>query len=275
MSLAVRRGARIAYEVVDEAVSDQRPWLVFVQGLAFDRAGWAPITPALAEHFRIVLIDNRGSGDSDPPPALFSVRDMADDVLAVLDDLHIDRAHLVGASLGGMVAQEIAIDNPERVDSLVLLSTTPGWPNGVPMPWSSWGLLAATRQLPPDVAIRRHIENATSSRSRATQPDLVERLVEYQRTRPLDMNSLTALAAAGARYFGGTRYCRITAPTLVVHGSADAVVHPRNSVLLARGIRASRLTILAEAGHLLAWEAPEALLRVVHAFLLPAPSAVV
>jgi pimeloyl-ACP methyl ester carboxylesterase len=79
---------------------------VLIQGLGFDRAGWEPILPGLRRHVRLVLTDNRGSGASDPASARFDVAQMARDVVAVLDHAGIGTAHVLGISLGGMIAQE-------------------------------------------------------------------------------------------------------------------------------------------------------------------------
>jgi pimeloyl-ACP methyl ester carboxylesterase len=125
-------GLRIAYELQGTPLRWRRPWLVLIQGLGWDRTGWQPVLRKLRRHFRLVLVDNRGSGRSDVPAASFGVADMTADVVAVLDDAGIRRAHVMGVSLGGMVAQELAIDYPERVDALVLVSTTPGWPFAYP-----------------------------------------------------------------------------------------------------------------------------------------------
>ena len=171
------RGVRIAYELRGRRWR-RRPWLVLVQGLGFDRFGWDPVLPRLERHVGLVLVDNRGSGRSDPSASGITVADMARDVVAVLDSARISRAHVVGASLGGMVAQELAIDHAGRVDRLVLACTTPGWPYAYPMPPASTRLMADTRSLPREVALRRHVRNALSTDTVARRPELVERLVD-------------------------------------------------------------------------------------------------
>ena len=123
-----RSGAlRIAYELRG-TLHRRRPWLVMIQGMGLDRLGWQPVLGTLGRHFRLVLVDNRGFGSSSRSAGSFSVADMAGDVVAVLDAAGIRRAHVIGASLGGMVAQELAIAHPERVDGLILACTAPGWP---------------------------------------------------------------------------------------------------------------------------------------------------
>ena len=134
---------RIAYELRG-TIHWRRPWLALVQGMGLDRLGWEPVLRKLQRHFRLVLIDNRASGRSDRPARPFTVADMAADVVAVLDAAGVRRAHVLGASLGGMVAQELAVAYPERVDGLVLACTTPGWPFSYPMPRASVRLIAAT-----------------------------------------------------------------------------------------------------------------------------------
>jgi 3-oxoadipate enol-lactonase len=255
---------RIAYELRG-TLHRRRPWLVLVQGMGLDRSGWRPVLRRLRRHFRLVLVDNRGSGRSDSPAGSFDIADMAADVVAVLDDAGIARAHVLGASLGGMVAQELAVDHPQRVDRLVLVATTPGWPFAYPMPAASVRLLAATSGMPREEALREHAQNALSGDSR---PELADRLVALQRARPAAPGAWSAQAAAGARYTGRLRQRRIRARTLIVQGAADTVVDPRNGKLLAERIPDAQLVTFPELGHLLFWQDPAGFAEVVTSFLL-------
>ena len=257
---------RIAYELRG-TLHRRRPWLVLIQGVGLDRSGWEPVLPKLMRQHRLVLVDNRGSGRSDLPTGSFDVADMAADVLAVLDRAGVRRAHIMGTSLGGMVAQELAIDHPERLDRLVLVSTTPGWPFAYPMPAVSVRLIAATRSMTREVALRRHAENALSARGIQRRPELVGRLVELQRSHPLAPGAWSAQVAAGAQYAGRLRQTRIRARTLVLHGAADTVVDPRNARLLAGRIPGARLVIFPELGHLLFWQDPHGFTDTVTSFL--------
>ena len=152
---------RIAYELRG-TLHARRPWLTLIQGLGFDSSGWGPVLGKLQKHFRLVLIDNRGSGLSGMPQQSLKIADMARDVMSVLDDAGIRRSNVLGASLGGMVAQELAVLCPERVRRLVLACTTPGWPFAFPMPASSALLMTSFRGLPAEIALRRMVENALS-----------------------------------------------------------------------------------------------------------------
>src|SRR5580693_6025231 len=258
---------RIAYELRG-TMHRRRPWLVLIQGMGLDRLGWEPVLRKLRRRFRLVLVDNRGVGHSDRPTGSFAVAAMAGDIVAVLDAAGVRRAHVAGASLGGMVAQELAIRHPERVDGLVLAGTTPGWPFAYPMPAASVRLIATTSRLTAEAARRRHTENALSARTVRQRPELVNRLLELQGSWPADSRTVSAQAAAGARYAGRLRQTRIDARTLVLHGGADTVVDPRNSRLLADRIPEARLMTFPELGHLLFWADPDGFAAAVTAFLL-------
>jgi 3-oxoadipate enol-lactonase len=259
---------RIAYEVRGRW-RPRRPWLVLIQGLGFDRAGWHPVLRSLRRHLRLVLIDNRGSGRSDPAGRRFTVGDMARDVASVLDAARLRTAHVMGVSLGGMVAQEVAIQFPERADRLVLVSTTPGWPFAHAMPAASVALLAATGRLPRDVALRRNVENALSPDTLEHRPELVERMIAHQRAHHTEPAAWYAQMAAGAQYAGNLRQTLIRAPTLVLHGGADKVVDPRNAELLASRIPDAKLVMFPRLGHLFFWEDPAGFVDSVLDFLLP------
>jgi 3-oxoadipate enol-lactonase len=256
----------IAYELSGQR--GRKPWLVLIQGLGFDRAGWAPVVPALRRRFRLVLIDNRGSGRSTTADLDFSVADMAQDVTAVLDSSGIARTHVLGASLGGMVAQELAIGQPTRVDRLVLACTTPGWPFGYPMPPASLQRMTSAASMSVEEAQRSLVENALSPGTMDKHPELVERIVGNQRGRLADPAAWRALVRAGAGYSGGTRQSLIRSPTLIMYGDADTVVNPRNSKLLAEQIPDAQLIAFPGLGHLFFWEEPGKFASAVMSFLL-------
>jgi pimeloyl-ACP methyl ester carboxylesterase len=258
---------RIAYEL--RGRWRRRPWLVLIQGLGYDRAGWAPVLRDLGRRFRLVLIDNRGSGGSDPPVGSFTVADMASDIAAVLRSARLGPINVMGVSLGGMVAQELAIGHPELVDALVLVATTPGWPDGYPMPAPSLALLATSAHLPEDVAARRNVENALAPVTVRDRPTVVDELLAHRRVHRTDPRVWLAQMQAGAKYAGRGRQSGINARTLVLHGGADRVVDPRNAELLAERIPDARLVLLPDLGHLFFWEDPRAFVAAVLEFLLP------
>ena len=166
--------------------------LLLIQGLGYGRWSWAPIVPALAERYRVLWFDNRGIGDSDKPDGPYTAKLMAGDALQVLDEAGVERAHVVGASLGGMIAQEVAAGTPERVDKLVLCCTTPGGAATVPMPDVTVRLFAEAPTLAPEVALRRFVENALAADASG---ELIQELYDRRVANPPDPAGWQAQAA--------------------------------------------------------------------------------
>ena len=173
----------------------------------------------------------------------------------------------MGMSLGGLVAQELAAGYPDRVDGLVLVSTSPGWPFASPIPAPTTVLRAASRAMPPVRAARLPAGNPVPPDSATRDPELVRRLISLQRSRPTGPRAWMAQAAAGAGYIGQLRQTRIRARTLVLHGTADTVVDPLNGRLLARRIPGAQLVTFPGLGHVLCWQDPAGFAAVVSAFL--------
>ncbi len=239
------------------------PPLLLIQGLGYGRWGWDPIVPGLvAAHYRVVSFDNRGIGESDKPAGPYTAAQMAGDALQVLDEAGIDRAHVLGASLGGMIAQELVAAAPERVEKLVLCCTTPGGPTAVPMPEVTMQLFAEAPSLAPDVAMRRFIENALGSELRK---ELVDELLARRVASPPDPAGWQAQAAAGIGFKGVE--AEIAAPTLILAGTADNVVDYRNADVLAARIPGARVELFEGAGHLFFWEEPDESVRIITEFL--------
>lgn len=237
--------------------------VVLIHGLGYARWGWEPVADALAERYEAVLLDNRGIGASDAPLGPYTVADMAADVVGVLEAAGIERAHIVGTSLGGMIAQEVALTAPERVDRLVLVCTTPGGPNAAPMPAQTVALIAEAPTLEPLVALRRFVENALAP----NPPDeMVERILAHRLHTAQPLSAWAAQAGAGAAFDAWDRLPSIAAPTLVLHGTADVVVDSANSQLLAERISGARLEWFEGRGHLLFWEDPKGFVAIVGEF---------
>jgi 3-oxoadipate enol-lactonase len=236
--------------------------LLLIQGLGYGRWSWEPLVPGLAERYRVLWFDNRGIGDSDKPDGPYTARLMAEDARQVLDEAGVERAHVLGASLGGMIAQELAAGTPERVDKLVLCCTTPGGAATVPMPDVTVRLFAEAPTLAPEVALRRFVENALAADASA---ELIQELYERRVANPPDPAGWQAQAAAGLTFEGVDG--AITAPTLIVTGTEDNVVDPHNSDVLAERIPGAEVQRIDGTGHLFFWEQPDACVRIISEFL--------
>ncbi len=241
--------------------------LLLIHGLGYARWGWEPVLPGLAERFDVIRFDNRGIGESDAPPGPYTVVEMAGDAVQVLDEAGVERAHVVGTSLGGMVAQELALAYPERVDRLVLACTTPGGAKAHPMPQVTVELMIEAATLEPAVALRRFVENALAPATVAAHPEVVDRIMAHRLATAQAPAAWAAQASAGATFDAYDRLGGVTAPTLVQHGDEDVVVDPRNADLLVGLLRDARLERFPGTGHLFFWEAPERFVASVAAFL--------
>ena len=256
--IADSQGVRIAWESHGDG-----PPLLLVQGLGYGRWGWQPVVEPLASRFRVIVFDNRGIGDSDKPAGPYTAVEMAGDALAVLDAAGVASAHVLGASLGGAVAQELALRHAERLDKLVLVATMSGMTNMHPLPAPTLRLMAEAPTLDPAVALRRFIENALDPEP---DPALVEQLVELRTANPPDPAGWAAQAGIWGSFDVWDELPSIDVPTLVVQGEGDVVVDPRNAALLAERIPGARLRFVA-GGHLFFWNRPDEFAALVTEFL--------
>src|SRR5829696_1239718 len=232
--------------------------LLLIHGLGYARWGWEPVLEPLERSFDVIVFDNRGIGESDAPPGPYTVAELAADAAQVLDEAEVERANVLGTSLGGMVAQELALTAPERVDRLVLACTTPGGPEAFPMPERTVQLMTS------GATLRQFVENALAP---GPDPELVDRILRHREATAQPLDAWSAQAAAGATFDALERIGGIEAPTLVLHGTEDAVVDSRNSSLLAARIPDSRVELFPGGGHLFFWEQPDRFVDVVTEFL--------
>jgi pimeloyl-ACP methyl ester carboxylesterase len=234
------------------------PTVLLIHGLGYARWGWEPVVDGLSRSFDVLLLDNLGIGESDAPPGPYAVKQMADAALQVLYEAEQRRAHVVGSSLGGMIALEIALAHPEVVDRLVLASTHPGGTKAHPMPQRTVELMTS------GASLRQFVENALEPDPR---PELVDRILEHRERTAQPFEAWAAQAAAGACFDAYDRLGGLVAPTLVQTGDGDVVVDPRNSELLAELIPDARVSVYPCAGHLFFWQDPDRFVAELEAFL--------
>jgi pimeloyl-ACP methyl ester carboxylesterase len=255
-------GVRLAWEAFGEGEP-----VLFVHGLGYDRRGWGPAPELLTERFRVITFDNRGVGESDAPPGPYSTAEMAADAAAVLTDAGVERAHVVGTSLGGLIAQDLALRSPRRVLTLVLGSTTPGGEYAFPMPHRGVDRFAAFAEDPSPENLRGLVENSLSAASRASRAELVDEIYRYRLEHRPRLESWLAQAAAGAAFSSLAALPTLERPTLVIHGLDDNVVDYRNGELIAQAVPGAELVLFPDTGHLSFWERPAAFVETVASFL--------
>jgi 3-oxoadipate enol-lactonase len=219
------------------------PVVVLSNSLGATRGMWDPQVPPLAERYRVVTYDTRGHGESPAPAGPYSLDDLVDDLVALLDEVGARRAHVVGLSLGGMTGLRLAAREPERVDRLAVMCTS-----AKPEPQGFLDRAAAVRAggtapIAPTVATRW-----LTPPFAAEHPDLVARLEAM--IAGTDDEGYASCAEVVARVDLREDLGRITAPTLVVSGADDPALPPEHQRLIAEGIPGAELLTVAPAAHL-------------------------
>ena len=223
--------------------------LLLIMGLGANATSWELQVPDLSRDHRVVAFDNRGAGRTDKPLGQYTMAQMADDAAALLDHLEISSAHVFGMSMGGMIAQELALRHPERVDSLVLGGTMAGGPNAImagPELIQQW---ISTSLLPLEQAIENGLRFLyTDEFIAANKERLVKRAMNMAHLQPPPYAlHRQVMAVIGFNTF--ERLASIEKPTLVISGTGDKVVPPENSRILAECIPGAELFELEGAGH--------------------------
>lgn len=214
-----------------------------------------------------MLVDNRGVGESDAPEGPYSVPQLAADAVAVLDSTGIESAHVFGVSLGGFIAQELALTYCERVRRLVLCSTSPGGKRAYPMPERGVRAFRSFPTLEREAGLRLMVENSLGDHGVRERPELVEEIYAYRLDRAPSVAAWQAQLAASIAFDAFERIAQITVPTLVIHATADTVIDSRNGEALAERIPGARLELIPDRGHLVMWEDGELLAPIVRDFL--------
>jgi pimeloyl-ACP methyl ester carboxylesterase len=264
MPFATVNGIRLYYEW--HGAEDGVP-VVLTMGLGGDSTAWPFQLAALAPRHRVLVFDNRGAGRSDAPDTACTTRGMAEDLLALLDALGVERAHLFGLSLGGAIAQEAVLRAPDRFASLQLHATWAG-----PHPYFQ-ALVGAVR------AVRLQLDRESFYRALSVwlftpacflnQPGLVETVIQQaaHHAHPMALDAYLRQTDAVLGHDARDRVHLIRCPTLVAVGSQDLITPPFLAEELASRIPGARLRILPDAGHGAIWEAPAAVNRVCLEFL--------
>jgi pimeloyl-ACP methyl ester carboxylesterase len=248
------------------------PPLVLINGYSGNLDDWDYMVPKvepLSKQHEVIILDNRGTGRSSKPKGSYTIHTMADDVVRLLEHLEIEKAHVLGFSMGGMIAQELAIRRQEKVDVLILVSTTPGgkaydirkqreefkklsWMYSPPSGMSEKEL---TDEL---FRIAYHAKYFEANRDRLMAPSssylTVEDTLEKQFDACINHDTIDKLNSINKR-------------TLIIHGEEDLTLFPEGGRILAKNIHNSSLLMLKEAGHCVLEEKWDEILLVLLSFL--------
>jgi len=259
MAYVENQGARIYWD--DQGFGAP---VLLIMGLGYPSYMWHRIRPVMAARYRTIVLDNRGSGQSDVPAGPYSMALMASDAAAVLDAARVESAHVFGVSMGGMIAQEFALEHPKRVRSLILGCTAGGGPTAVRAEDDAIQMLKARVRMTPEEALEApvpFIYDAATPRERIDE-DLSIR--KPWLPRPQGYQAQLEGILAWESY---SRISAIHAPTLVIHGESDRLVPPGNGKLIAERIPGAKLAMIAHASHLFLTDQTQTAQRIILQFL--------
>jgi len=231
-----------------EATGEGDP-LVLIRGLGSAVGGPSEIVEKLSDHFRVISFDNRCVGLTDQPQHPFTTADMADDTAALMDALGIESAHVLGISLGGMVAQELALRHPSRVRRLALACTHAGVRTCVRSPAWATRVFNEAAEMPRAEGRRHAVPILFARKTIEERPELVEQMLAMQMNNSQQKSSYMLQAGAAFGHDAYDRLADIGHPTLVLTGTEDVLIPGENSRLIAARVPGARLLEFEGAGH--------------------------
>ncbi|UCH23353.1 MAG: alpha/beta fold hydrolase [Deltaproteobacteria bacterium] len=231
--------------------------LVLIMGLRRNIEWWCHQLPMLSKHFKVIAFDNRGAGRSDKPVMEYSIRLFADDTAGLMEELNIQSANILGISMGGYIAQELAINYPDKVRSLILGCTSCGGKRAVLMSEERMQKFTTTAGLQPEEILRKNMDIYFSDSYVNQYPEKIEEFVQISIRHYQPLDAFERQFDACLRHDAGDRLKQITAPTLIMTGNDDPLVPPENSNILHALIPGSKLSIFSGGRHCFFMETAE------------------
>jgi pimeloyl-ACP methyl ester carboxylesterase len=232
--------------------------LLLIQGMSATHMAWGrPFLSLLEQHFDCTVFDNRGMGLSAPVDGPFTIADMAADAAGLLDALEIERAHVLGISMGGMIAQELALAQPERLRSLTLGATYCGGPGSKLMDPADFQALAGAMASGNAHLVFRAMWELNLSPGFREEASRYAAFVEMATALPSPRETIELQMRAIAVHDTSARLPGLQTPTLVIHGTVDRVLPTANGPLIDSLLPNARLELLEGIGHLFWWEQPK------------------
>jgi pimeloyl-ACP methyl ester carboxylesterase len=254
---------QVYYEVKGEGFP-----LVMIAGLGGNVNSLDPLrVEGLVKRFKVVMFDNRGAGRTDVSDKEYTIKLFADDTAGLLNALGISRAHIVGGSMGGMIAQELVLSHPDKVAKLVLLSTSCGGSKSVQMSKEAASLLnAGTGVSSREDFNRSFLPTVLTPEFVKEHPDFVDSLFQRVRKNPISLDGYMRQLNAVRNFDTYERLHNIKVPTLILQGRKDVLVPPENGSILAKAIPNAGLVYFEKSAHMLAEEVSE-VIKVITEFL--------
>ena len=250
------------YEVHGEGIP-----LVLIHGLGADTNAWMFQMPELAKKYKVVIFDNRGVGQTDTPDIPYSAQMMADDTADLMDALNIAEAHILGYSLGGFIAQELAIKYPQKVRSLILATSSACMPLRTKLIEGTWGLLVE-EGVGPDTLMKAQLPYFFTE-AMLESPGFIEMTIDsvLQNPQPQPNHAFIRQLSVCLDHDARDRLSMINAPSLILVGSEDCLLPVKTSRELASGIPNAKIKVLDGGGHAFTVEIPDKFNQAVLEFL--------
>ncbi|MGH8012994.1 MAG: alpha/beta fold hydrolase [Candidatus Binataceae bacterium] len=258
-------GVELAYELRGGGTP-----LVMIHGAQGDQSMFDGMAVSFANQFHVLTFDQRGSGLSDKPDMDYSIGLLADDTAAVMDHVGFSDAHIIGVSMGGTIAQELALRHQSKVRALVLGCTTPGGSKAVRIGGNAFSAAYSTGAMSAEERGRALAEAAFTKGYIEQHPEIIPAMIEARRRRPLDPVALEHRIKAILRHDAYDRLAQISCPTLVITGREDALVAWQNSRILAERIPGAQLVVIEAVGHCFWLEQPAQAYEAISRFLASA-----
>ena len=244
MGKKIVNGCEFYYEI-----HGQGDPLVLIMGLRRNAEWWYRQIPELSRHFQVIVFDNRGAGRSDKPVMEYSMQLFAQDTAALMEALDVPDAHILGVSMGGYIAQELALNYPSKVRCLVLGCTGCGGDRAVIMSPERMEKFTANKGLKPEEILRKDMDIYFSDHYVSQYPDKIEEFVEISMRHYQPADAFFRQFDACQRHDTGNRLNQLSLPTLIMTGDDDPLVPPQNSHILKKLIAGAELSVFAGGRH--------------------------
>lgn len=256
-------GVNLYYEVYGSGEP-----LLMIEGLGYSTWMWHRQINYFARHFKVIIFDNRGVGDSDKPDYPYTIEMMARDAAGLLKKLGIDKAHVLGVSMGGLIAQQLAILFPQYINKLVLCCTSHGGPNSIPMPKEIIELLNnIDDKMSPEERLEQAMSPAFSPGYMEDNPTEIQQIITWRLEKPTPRNAWLHQFMAATTFNVEDSVGSIDVPVLILSGDQDRVLPVENAYMIQEKIPHSRLKIFPGAGHMFFWEKAQEFNKTVYSFL--------
>ena len=262
MPVAKIGSLNIYYEIIGKG-----PPLAMIRGVGSNVDHWYEQVSALSQKFQLLIFDNRGIARSSDPGGPFTIRDMATDTIALMEAVGIEKAHVLGYSMGGMIAQEMALNHPQRIGGLVLVATDCGISRRIKARPEASRLFSEMVRLGTKEARLAAERCLFAGQTFENNPAVIRRYAEVSQRFPAAQAMLARQWAAVKQHDASQRLRLISSPTLAITGSEDVLIPPQNSALLAELIPGAHSASIDGGGHLFLIEQPRQFNEAVNGFL--------